>query len=616
MKISVLYYITLFLLLRVPVGAQQDQSQNMFRLAQAFEQQGDHERALQIYADLFKADSNNYVYFDGLRRTNIQLKHYDEAIRLSQARLRRTPFDFNLQANIGGLYYIAGSERSADSVWKLVITDAKKNQMFYRSVATEQINQRLFDKGVGTYLLGRTDIGDPNLFANELAYLYSFMMDYTNMTREYLRMLRQNEQQYDYVQSRLAAAVARPEALSAAAAVVEEELKAKRTIPLLRLQIWLLMEGKRYTEAFRVAQSIESMVNSNGQEIFTFAERVFRENEFTVAASAYTLALKNGGRASFVPAARFGYARCIEEMSARGLAIPAGTQGTESSLESRPTFSGAIGLYSELARDIPFSNVGANALYRIGWIRYQQLFDLDGALKVFDSVLTVTPGGAMVPMVLSVAGEILLAQNRPADAALRYRAMNASPYASAEQKTMAQFRLAEIQFFRDDLDSALALLKPLTENLKSDESNDALLLQYFITENRMQFTPALKQYARAELLARQFKASEAVTEFRSIVDIYPTAPLADEALLKVAEYSIQLKRYPDALVAYQKLMEDYKESIEKDRTQFKIGELYQFHMVDGPKAIAAYETVLEKYPFSLFADEARKRIRLLRGDSL
>jgi len=102
----------------------------------------------------------------------------------------------------------------------------------------------------------------------------------------------------------------------------------------------------------------------------------------------------------------------------------------------------------------------------------------------------------------------------------------------SDQRTDAQFRLAEIQFFKNNFDSVLAMLAPLTENLKADESNDALILQYFVTENRFQFAEALKQYSHAELLARQFKIGEAIQELSSIIDIYPTAPLADDVLLK------------------------------------------------------------------------------------
>ncbi len=600
----------------IPVAAQQDQAQNMFRLAQALEQQGDVERSLQIYSDLFRSDSNNYVYFDAVRRGNVQLKRYDDAIQLSVNRLRKTPNDITLQANLGGIFSIAGKEQQSDSVWNSVLRSANKNQNFYRIVANEQVNLRLFDKAIGTYVQGRKDIGDQFVFAGELAYLYSFIMDYANMTREYLQLVRQNEQQFDFVQSRLASVITRPDALSASAVVVDEELRKQQTVPLIRLQLWLLMEANRYPEAFIAAQKLESVVSSQGLELFNFAERVFRENEFSVAAASYQQSFKNNSKASFALAARYGYARCIEELSQRGQILTDTTQRDISTLETKPSFSGAINLYSALAKEFAVSGIGANALYRIGWIRYKQMFDLDGALHMFDSVLTVTPAGAMIPMTLSTVGDISIAQNKLDAAAAKFRSMSNSPYADQDQKNFAQFRLAEIQLFRNDFDSTVSILKPLTENLRADESNDALLLQYFVTENRFQFSDALKGFARAELLARQGKLSEAVKEFSSIIDLYPTAPLADDVLLKIAENHTQLKRYAEALAAYQKLLEEYKESTEKDRTLFKIGELYQFNLMDKQKAIASFEVILEKYPFSLFVDEARKRIRLLRGDSI
>ncbi len=596
--------------------SQQDPKQNMFRLAQAFEQQGEYERAEELYTDLFESDTNNYVYFDALRRNKVQLKRYDDAIALSYRRLRTTPVDFNLQANIGSLYSMSGKERKADSVWNTVLHSANKNQMFYRAVANEQTNQRLFDKAIGTYLRGRKEMGDRYAFATELGYLYSFMMDFANTTREYLLLIQQNEQQYDFVQSRLASIVARPDGLKSSTAVVEEELNREQSIPLIRLQIWLYMEDHRYSDAFAVAQTLERLVNSNGQELFAFAERLFRENEFTIAASSYKHALKNGPKMQFVPSAKYGYARCIEELSLHGKIIGGTEHENTTLLETQPGFSGAVDLYGSIAKEYPYSNMGANSLYRIGWIRYKQLFDLDGAMQMFDSVLTVAPAGPMVPTVLASIGDIYIAQNNMEAATNKFTLMGTSPYANQDQRTFAQLRLAEIQFFRNNFDSALALLQPLTENLKADESNDALILQYFVTENKFQFQEALKQFSRAELLARRFKMSEAINEFSSIIDSYPAAPLADDALLKKADYSIQLKKFDDALTTYQKLLAEYKESIERDKAQFKIGELYQFHLHDKQKAIVAYEVILEKYPFSLFAEEARKRIRQLRGDAI
>lgn len=603
--------------LTAALTAQTQNDANIFRLAQAFEQQGDVERAVVLYSDLFRSDSNNFQYFDALRRSYVQLKRYDDAIQLSIRRLRVLPFDFSLQANIGGLYVIAGQERKADSVWSLILASSNKNPLIYRTVAAEQVNQRLFDKAIGTYLAGRREIGDQFLFANELGYLYSFMMDYQKSVHEYLLLIRQNEQQYDFVISRLATLVTKPEGLRAAMAVVDSEVSTRRSIPLLRLQMWLFLEDKRSADAFRVAKQIEQLLNSNGMELFQFAERLTREKEFRIAAEAYTAALSKNLPVQTVPMARYGYAYCIEQQNSIDDSVSGHRSVSgETVLESQPSVSAAMGLYATLAKEFPFSAVGTNALYRIGWIRYKKLYDLDGALTLFDSVLVIAPGGPMVPTVLATIGDIYVLQNKLGNAEQKYLALSRSPYADADQKNLAQYRLAEIQFFGNNFDSALTILMPLTQNLKADETNDALILQYFITENRFMFPDALKQYARAELFARQNKTNEAVQQLLSIVDVYPTAPLSDDALLTAAGYLVQLKRYADALKIYHRILDEYKTSAIKEKTYFSLGELYQWYLNDTPKAIESYSIILEKYPFSLFVDEARKRIRTLRGDAI
>lgn len=597
--------------------AQAPNSESLLRLAQSLEQQGDYERALDLYGSLFASDSSNDGLFDAVRRMTVQLKRYDDAVSLSLRRLRRTPYDAALQANIGGLYHMAGRERQADSVWNLILATAGKNPLVIRAVAGEQIAHRLFDRAVKTYLGGRISLGDRFAFANDLGYLHGVLMDYRSSVREYLLLLRQNEQQYDFVQSRLAARVSKPDALTAAAAVVGEELAGSRTIPLLRLQQWLFLEAKRFADAFTAAQDIDRMLASNGVEMFQFAERLSREREYRIAARAYAAALSRTLPAQHVPAARFGYARCIEELGIAGdstAAVPALPGASVS--ETRPVLTAAMALYAAIAAEYPYTNTGAGALFRIGMVRYRQMNDLDGTLTVFDSVLAVSPAGPMLATVQAVAGEILTAQNRLTEAAARYRIIARSPHADGDRRTNALFRLAELEYFRADFDTALALLRPLTENLRTDETNDALLLQYLITENRTEHPDALTRFAAAELLARQNRMSESVKELLEIVELDPAAPLSDDALLTAGERYVRMGRYQDAMTQYRRLLEEYKTSNEREQAWFRIGELYQFHLFDAAKAVEAYGTLLERHPLSLLAEEARKRIRLLRGDAL
>jgi tetratricopeptide (TPR) repeat protein len=75
--------------------------------------------------------------------------------------------------------------------------------------------------------------------------------------------------------------------------------------------------------------------------------------------------------------------------------------------------------------------------------------------------------------------------------------------------------------------------------------------------------------------------------------------------------------YADAVATYERLLTDFREnSILLDRAQFQLAETYEAGMRDTLKAIAAYEKLLADYPSSVLADEARRRIRRLRGEAL
>src|SRR5208283_728160 len=294
MLMKAILFLTLLFVLSSHASAQTQDAVNKFRLAQSFEQAGEYDRACQLYEDLVRADSVNYAYFDGLRRCYTQLKNYDGAIAISVRRLNQQPRDINIMAALGALYYKSGNEARGDSMWNAAIAVAPKSATSYTIVSMVQSDNRLFDKSIATYLQGRKEIGEPTLFAGELAMLYSLMMNYGEATREDLTMLSLNEHLIDLVESRLAGFTAKEDGLAAAIKTVEEAVAGEsKGVVFRRLLLWLYMEGKRFDKAFEVSKQIEESTHSNGAEMVSFADLVFKEKSFAVAAKAYRYAIDN-----------------------------------------------------------------------------------------------------------------------------------------------------------------------------------------------------------------------------------------------------------------------------------------------------------------------------------
>ncbi len=615
-------------ILSLSARAQQVESMAKFRLAQSFEEAGEWDRALPLYESLYQSEPQNYVYFDALRRACTHLKQYDKAIGLIQQRLLVQQSDFVLRAMLGGLYYLSGREGKADSIWQAIIHSDPKNPNLYRLIVGQMLEYRLYDQAINLYLVGRSSAGNERLFSEELASLYSVIQQYASASREYIKLLGGNPQQLPYVQARMSSYTGREEGLRAALKVIQEEVRRSlKDVGLRGLLAWLYMEAKDYGSALEEYRVIDKLKNAQGVEIFNFAQRALQEHAYRSAAKAFREVIEQYPSPDRLPHVQFGYARAIEELSAesdtsgRNLlsassdrAASSGGRPEWSVLESRPSYEGAISLYNAIIKDYPKSELAAQAYYRIGVIQYNRFFDLNGALAALEQVRRMSQSLPLMTESLFIIAEIKTVQNNLSGARDEYQSILQN--APSDNRDKATFKLAELDYFEAAFDSCLAKLQRLSSNVATDLANDALQLMYFIQENKGSALTALAQFAEADLMMRQRKYPEALAHFQEIARLYPNALLLDDAMMKIGELHVALNHIQDALTTFWTVANNMQTSILRDRAQMRIGEVYQNMIKDKVKAIEVYEELLAKYPNSIYAEEARRRIRQLRGDAI
>jgi tetratricopeptide (TPR) repeat protein len=594
-----------------------------FRLAQGLEQAGEYDRALVLLRQLYNAEPTNLVYFDELQRTLMQLKRYDEVILLIRGRLRDSPGDVSLRAMLGSVYYRSGNERAAEAAWDSAIAVEPANPNAYRIVASTLGENRLLEQSAEVYRRGRARLGDSSLFAMELSQILSASMDYAGATNEYLRWLDKNPTQLAFVQGRMASFTAKKEARDAAAGVIRVALDQREDLTRLNLLVWLELEGKDFGSALDIERRIDRLSQAHGTVLQKFGDRAFNERAFGTAIRAYEEAIESPLPADHLPFARYGRACAMEGLGALS-DTSVSPLSTSSPQEAMPLFRGAVEEFRKIIEEYPNSVFAAKSLYQIGRLQFEKFTDLDGAVRSFQNVLDGLRSYPRGPDVSALEfdvdlmlGRIQIARGDTAKASERFTAVAASPGATQDQSDEALFHLAEIDFFADRFKEAEHRLDALTVNLKADYANNALQLRGFLAENSRTAPEALRQYARAEFLARQHKNSEAIAMLRSLVESYPQAPLVDDALMSVAALQEKSGLWPEAALTYERLLTQYKESsIALDHAQFRLAEVYQYGLKNIPKAIATYEQLLVDHPSSVLVESARRRIRQLRGDTL
>jgi tetratricopeptide (TPR) repeat protein len=554
---------SLLLIIWAPAPAQNNPSDIRFRLAQSYEKSGDFESALRVYYELFEADSGNFMLIEALKRGNLQLKRHEEVVSLIHHSLTLNPSDIGALAQLGGTYILMAEEERAYEAWDRAIAVEPTGETTYRVVGSAMTQSRLFEKAIETYRLARKNCSNPSLFISDIAYLYGILLKYRESAEEYLALLRQTPSQLGYIQSRLAGFVTREEGLRTTTGVVKSAVEREdKNVEFRRLLAWLYMEAKDFGGAYEAYLGIDRLVGANGRELFGFAERALREKSYASAAKAYTGVIDSHPEFPLMAKARFGLARSLEELDSVVVTDDA---------PDRIPFDAALSGYLKIIGDYPRTEIAARSLYRLAVIRHETLHDPAGAMEYLETIAadyrTFLPTATQARLMLA---EICIAldQRDRASKILTELAGNA-PYGTPHREKAA-LELAELDFYDGRYAEALEILSGLLQNPLSDAANDAISMQVLIHQNQKENPDILKRYAGSQLLQRQKKFTEALEILDGILTSEPDNALLDLCAYRKGEILSGLNR-PDEL---------------------------------------------EKFPDSIQANEARKRIRDLRGDNI
>ena len=158
----------------------------------------------------------------------------------------------------------------------------------------------------------------------------------------------------------------------------------------------------------------------------------------------------------------------------------------------------------------------------------------------------------------------------------------------------------------------LILEKANQQGAPSDltQVNDALEWSLLLNENSKN-EDTFKLYTQTILLERRHELQKAIDLLEIIVTEHPKDPIADDAVLKQADYFQKLGEFLNSINSYQILIKNYPQSYFCDLAKMEIGKIYEKDLVQTEKALREYESFLSEYPRSMYIEEVRRRIREL-----
>ena len=597
-----------------PTQAQPTEADSMqirrFQLADSYLRAGQTDRAISLLEDLYADSPNTYAFYNKLKEAYESVKQYDDAIALVDDRLaqNRTAVRISEKAR---LLYLKGDEEAAFAAWDDALATAPDQATTYRIVYQALVDARRFERAVDVLLEGRTQLGRPDEFRIQIAYLYSLTGQHTAAIDEYLALLADNERRLGFVRSRLSTFIQQDDALTAS---IEGAEAAVRTTPMnlayRELLAWLYMESEDYRAAFDVYRAVDRLQQENGRRLLGFARQAADAEVYGVALDAYDELLTRYPDAPVAPEAQ----HSLGDMHRRW----AETTG-ERVFDDRgnriaaPHYEAAADAYRTYLQQYPNRDAYPLVLRKLGRLQQDVFLRLNEAEAALREVVDRYPDTDAADEARYDLGRLALMRNDLDEAQLAFSRL-VERLRTGDLAEQARYELALLQFYEGAFETATTRLRTTNTNTSTDVANDAIELKVLILQNKGpdSLNTPLRQFAEARLEHRQRRFQQALTTLDSLLATQGQHPLNDEARFLRAAVLRDQGRADSAEAAFAELPLLFPQSPLADRSLFEAARLQEDALGQPESALATYTRILEEYPSSLLAPRARERIRALQ----
>ncbi len=593
-------YLFLASLFSLSLQAQVDRE---LELARAWERDGQLEKALTIYQQLYEKDSLHADVLLGLKNIYKTLGYHDARRSLIQKQVRRDSLNIVLRIELADAWYrqkaVAEGEREIDRILSM----KEAGESVYRLVASMLIENRRLDEVESIYRRARTTFKNENLFVLDMARLHTYRGDYYRATQELIRFTA-GQSDLTYLESQLSQFPDTEKETHQVIRALKEYLQNQSSdLGMHRILLKILVRSGAYAEAFDLAKSLDERLKRQGLEVLNFADQARGAEQFDVAKEGYEFFLTRYPQS---PQAELGLAVCIEasaEVTGSGVKI------ADSLVSEKLQLDEAIRRFDVIIQKYPQTEWAAEALKRAGTLYLDRYFDVDQSLRYYRRLAReYLRSGFRLEGWLKVA-ECLVIQNRMDEARNELAEILRQGFTDRDATDLARFRIAEILFYEGRMDSVRRWLSPLIGQKSGRTVNDALELALVLQENAK--APVdLKVFADARRLVFQRRYGEALLRIDQLLE--RRSSLGDDACLLRAVVFQKQNKFDEAVQSLEWLTTKFEKSPLADRAMLLKGEIAAAQK-DFATAIRHYKSLLTNYPASIYSAEARKRLRELEG---
>ena len=582
------------------------QGQNYIELANQYASTGDFDKAVVYFEKWYSADPYNAYppYLNCL----MSLKDYDKAEKLVKKQIKKVPTTTTYWIDLGTIYEIQGKEDQAKQQYEKAIKLMFPDVQQVLALGNAFVEKRKLEFAEETYLQGRKLLNYTYPFSFELAEVYGQLQQPQKMIEEYLGILEFNESYLPNVQAILQNKMAF-DLEGGLADIIRTSLlrkvqKGNQNPIYNELLFWLVLQEKDFETAFIQAKALDKRNDENGSRLISLGKLCVSNQQFTIAEECFNYVISKGKQnTNYVTARMELIASQDQKITSSGSYTSADLQKLENDYESTLT---------ELGKN----QITAPLISNYAHLKAFYLNKIDDAVSLLEETIAMP---RISPLFVAECklelGDILILKNEVWDASLYYSQVD-KDFKNDAIGREAKFRNARLSYYMGEFEWAAAQLNVLKSATSQLISNDAMQLGLLIIDNlgTDSNTTPLLMYSRADLMEFCNQTEPALKTLDSILTEFPAHSLTDEIWFKQAGIYYKSGNFTKASELWFKIFETYPDDILGDDALYKLADVTETKLNDKARAKELFELMLTKYPGSLFAVDARKRFRSLRGD--
>ncbi len=570
-------------------------------LAKEYFNKGEFDKALVSYKKLYQNNKNNKNYLLKLVKTYQQLKQYKEAETLLHSKLNTPNNNGAYLVELGYNYELQKDTINSKLNYSKALSTIDTNPNMAYTVGRAFENYSLLDKAIATYEKAMTLKPGLN-FNMQLARIYGEQGNIEKMFNSYINFGEKNKAYISNIKRSISEFISESD--------TNENNSILRKILLKKIQLepnllwndmlsWLFIQQKDYNKAFTQEKAIYKRELESISRIQELALITKKQKQNEISKKIFQFIIDHSQEVDDRLGAYY-YLLQIETEEA--------TEKEYKSIQEK---------YLMLFKDQGKNLATLDLQIAYGHFLAFYIKNTNEAIAFLKESLKLELPKFKVAKVKLELGDILVLEEKFNEALIYYTQIQRSLKNSTISQE-ARFKVAKTSYYKGDFKWAESQLKILKASTTQLTANDALDLKLLIADNRQEdsLQVNLKKYAKADLLAFQNRREESIRILNSILDTDKTAVIIPQALMKQAQLFKEKQDYESARKNYERLIEDYKESILVDDAIYYLAEIYAQSLAQPEKAKLLYEKIIFDHADSIYFVDSRKKYRALRGDAI